>query len=284
MEPYELINADTYETVKNLPTACLDAVVTDPPYELGYGDNPNFAWDQFPPAWFWKELRRVVRPGGTLAFLISPHVAHARVSVVLEAGWKVMEVGAWIYGNGRPVHVSRPRRCFDLVYFLARDQKSRLYAQQARLEYVAGGKQQIRKAGKLTGQHLSGHRNKDVVWTPKNRHPANVACQKDAPLLKDQGYDKIFAVKKVIGSERLEAGGHPTVKPVDLMAQIIRLAVPQGGRVGDFFMGSGSTGVAAVLSGYRFLGVERSEIFFRAAQGRLREALGQVATPQDPPG
>lgn len=49
---------------------------------------------------------------------------------------------------------------------------------------------------------------------------------------------------------------HPTVKPVDLMAWLCRLVTPSGGLVLDPFMGSGSTGIAAVRHGFRFVGVE----------------------------
>ena len=50
---------------------------------------------------------------------------------------------------------------------------------------------------------------------------------------------------------------HPTVKPTDLMAYLIRLITPKGGIVLDPFMGSGSTGKAAVREGMSFIGIER---------------------------
>ena len=52
---------------------------------------------------------------------------------------------------------------------------------------------------------------------------------------------------------------HPTVKPTDLMAYLCRLVTPPGGVVLDPFMGSGSTGKAAVREGFRFIGCERDE-------------------------
>jgi DNA modification methylase len=49
---------------------------------------------------------------------------------------------------------------------------------------------------------------------------------------------------------------HPTVKPVDLMRYLCRLIIPPGGVVLDHMMGSGSTGKAAMLEGFRFVGIE----------------------------
>jgi DNA modification methylase len=261
---------NTYELVQQQPTASVGAIVTDPPYGLGY-NRPEWAWDVFPPEDFWVELRRVVEVGGNLTFLISPHVAHARVDAVIRAGWKVMEVGAWVYGNGRPVNVTRPKRCFDLVYFMARDQKSRMYPEQARLAHISNGKPRTKHAGRLSGQHTYGARKKEYTYLPKNRHPANVACTDQAEFDLPH-YNEIFAVKKVAGTERATAGNHPTMKPIDLMAQIIKLSVQDSRAVLDPFMGSGSTGKAARLLGYPFIGWEQSPDHFKNAKQAI-EAL-----------
>lgn len=66
---------------------------------------------------------------------------------------------------------------------------------------------------------------------------------------------------------------HPTVKPVDLMRYLVRLITPVGGRVLDSFMGTGSTGCAAVLEGMQFIGVEQSKEYADIAVGKIRLAL-----------
>lgn len=63
---------------------------------------------------------------------------------------------------------------------------------------------------------------------------------------------------------------HPTVKSVELMDYLIRLITPPGGTVLDCFMGSGSTGVAAVTGGWDFVGIEKHLPYFEIAQGRIR--------------
>jgi DNA modification methylase len=62
---------------------------------------------------------------------------------------------------------------------------------------------------------------------------------------------------------------HPTVKPVSLMAYLVRLVTPPNGIVLDPFMGSGSTGIAARLEDFRFCGMEMDEDYFRIAESRI---------------
>ncbi|MBL8924141.1 MAG: site-specific DNA-methyltransferase [Myxococcaceae bacterium] len=66
---------------------------------------------------------------------------------------------------------------------------------------------------------------------------------------------------------------HPTVKPVELMRHLVRLVTPPSGQVLDPFTGSGSTGVAAVLEGRRFVGFELTEDYAPIIAGRLQAAL-----------
>ena len=69
---------------------------------------------------------------------------------------------------------------------------------------------------------------------------------------------------------------HPTQKPVDLMAWVIaKLKLAAGSTVCDPFMGSGSTGVAAVQSGMRFVGVEIDPAYFDIACRRIEDAQRQ---------
>jgi DNA modification methylase len=68
---------------------------------------------------------------------------------------------------------------------------------------------------------------------------------------------------------------HPTVKPTQLMRYLIKLVTPPGGTVLDPFTGSGSTGKAALLDGYKFVGAELTEEYLPIIEGRLRWALEQ---------
>jgi len=67
-----------------------------------------------------------------------------------------------------------------------------------------------------------------------------------------------------------QAGGHPTPKPVELMERLILNSTDPGALVVDPFMGSGTTGLAAMRNGRIFVGVERDRRWFALAAGRLR--------------
>lgn len=71
----------------------------------------------------------------------------------------------------------------------------------------------------------------------------------------------------------VRANIHPTVKPTDLMAYLVRLVTPPGGTVLDPFMGSGSTGKAALREGFRFIGIELHQDYITIAEARLLHAI-----------
>ena len=68
---------------------------------------------------------------------------------------------------------------------------------------------------------------------------------------------------------------HPTVKPTALMAYLCRLVTPPGGVVLDPFMGSGSTGKAAIREGFRFIGIEREAEYVEISKARIASAQPQ---------
>lgn len=70
----------------------------------------------------------------------------------------------------------------------------------------------------------------------------------------------------------LKGNTHPTVKPTDLMRYLCRLVTPPGGTVLDPFMGSGSTGKAAMLEGFKFIGCELSHEYLEIATARIAHA------------
>jgi len=63
---------------------------------------------------------------------------------------------------------------------------------------------------------------------------------------------------------------HPTVKPISLMQYLCRLITPKNGTVLDPYMGSGSTGIAAKLEGFNFIGIEREEEYCKIADARIK--------------
>jgi DNA modification methylase len=69
------------------------------------------------------------------------------------------------------------------------------------------------------------------------------------------------------------ANHHPTVKPTDLMRYLCRLITPPNGTVLDPFMGSGSTGKAAMYEGFKFIGIEMTDEYLPIAKARIEFAV-----------
>ena len=113
-------------------------------------------------------------------------------------------------------------------------------------------------------------------------------CAKASKSDRDDGLDNAPQKTAGVGDERPSgsfnerlgktptaprANHHPTVKPTDLMRYLVRLVTPPGGTVLDPFMGSGSTGKAAMLEGFHFVGCEMSPDYMEIAEGRLLAAF-----------
>ena len=90
---------------------------------------------------------------------------------------------------------------------------------------------------------------------------------------------RFFYTAKASRDDRDHGNTHPTVKPTDLMRYLCRLVTPPGGIVLDPFMGSGSTGKAALLEGFGFIGIEREAQYFAIAQQRIGRAAAAGYQP-----
>jgi DNA modification methylase len=109
-------------------------------------------------------------------------------------------------------------------------------------------------------------------------------CPKASKKDRDEGLDK-FEDKESSVNLRQQGGlpkpeieykvknHHPTVKPTALMEYLIKLITPANGIVMDPFMGSGSTGKAAVRNGYDFIGIEMDEEYIKIAEARIKNEL-----------
>ncbi len=100
---------------------------------------------------------------------------------------------------------------------------------------------------------------------PKGRVPANILRTETM----NDGYDKFFMVPKVRQNAE-DFNVHPTLKPVALMHHLVKLISFEGQTVLDPFMGSGSTGVAAMELERNFLGFELKKEYHKIAKARLK--------------
>lgn len=101
-----------------------------------------------------------------------------------------------------------------------------------------------------------GHQSMMCNKCKKQIHNVSGQCECDEP--------------QIIDYQTPKKNFHPTVKPTQLMEYLIKLVTPKGGTVLDCFLGSGSTGKAAVRNGYGFIGIEREMEYIRIAEARIK--------------
>jgi hypothetical protein len=90
-----------------------------------------------------------------------------------------------------------------------------------------------------------------------------------------------WTMKNMKTGSRPTKNFHPTVKPTQLMRYLIKLVTPPGGTVLDPFTGSGSTGKAALLDGFAFVGAELTAEYLPIIEGRLRWAVENKETEEE---
>lgn len=100
----------------------------------------------------------------------------------------------------------------------------------------------------------------------RSQHELVLHASRGVPTIYDRG------TGNVLSCARARPVDHPSPKPVDLMARLMRVVVPPGGLILDPFAGSGSTLVAARANGYRAIGIEADESYGEIAANRLAAA------------
>jgi DNA modification methylase len=97
-----LINMDCLEALRRIKTTRFDAVVTDPPYELGFMGK---SWDASGIAYsveLWREVLRLLKPGGHLLAFGGTRTYHRMACAIEDAGFEIRDSLMWIYGSGFP--------------------------------------------------------------------------------------------------------------------------------------------------------------------------------------
>jgi len=116
-----------------------------------------------------------------------------------------------------------------------------------------------------------------LVWDKMMREFSTSVCELAWSNL-DQPVKRIYCASAAVVNE---GRSHPTQKPIDVMAWCVGF-VPNG-TVIDPFMGSGTTGVACIQLGRRFIGIEREPKYFDIARRRLESELAKPRLPLDEP-
>ncbi len=308
---WRLLEADALLALAKLPDSCVDAIVVDPPYGIGFHgeswdgadiyraanqDTERLSDGEAFAAWtrVWAaECRRVLKPGGHLLAFGSPRTFHRLTCGVEDAGLEIRDTLLWLYTQSTPKARKLPG---GLAAMLKPAYEPILLA---RAPLIGTTPRNLKAWG--TGALNTEASRANGYW------PANLAlshapgcteaaCTSDCPaglidtLRPDLRPSRLFYSAKASKWEReagceelplqsdllysrpavrLRRNVHPTVKPVGLMRWLVGLVTPPGGVVLDPFAGSGSTGIAAVMEGRRFLGIEREPKYVDIACARL---------------
>jgi len=317
-----LWRGDCREAMPPMESASIDAVVTDPPYELGFMGR---AWDASGIAYdvdVWRECLRVLKPGGYLLAFGGTRTYHRLACAIEDAGFEIRDSIDWIYGTGFPKGKACLKPSHEPIVV------ARKSAQRAAplpgldgcrvtgsvpvvpQSKFGGSNNNIRTAGRsgeLSEAHGAGR------WPPNVLLSGEAAAEMDrqsgitkstggsAPRASGDGYrfkaaphankgglgdtggaSRFFPVfryeAKAPASQRPrlpDGTAHPTVKPLDLMRWLVRLVTPPGGTVLDPFAGTGTTGEACVLEGFRCVLIERDPVAAELTHVRLSKPVQQ---------
>jgi len=242
-----LYKGDCLEEMKKIPDGSVDLVLTDPPY-----GTTACKWDSvipFEP--MWEQLKRVIKPNGAIVLFGSQ--PFTSVLVMSNPDWFKYD---WCWkkprGTGHLNAKKQPLRDKEdvLVFYQSQPIYNPQFAVGKPYTKLKGGKQtKVSEHGATTyGKFYKGAEFRND--NDGRRYP-----------------------KQVLEFGVVERGTvHPTQKPVALMEYLIRTYTNEGETVLDFTMGSGSTGVACVNTGRKFIGIELDEHYFGIAQERISNA------------
>lgn len=239
MTPYYQDDAVTiyHGDMRDLSLPSVAAVVTDPPY-----GETSLTWDQWVDAWPSKvqDLTNQMWCFGSFRMFFN-HAAEFN-------GWRLGQEVVWEKHNGSGFHADRFRRVHELATHWYRGQWSALTINPQTTNDATA--RTVRRKGR----------------------PAHMGHIEATPYASQDGGPKLMRSVLYVRSEHGTAV-HPTQKPVGILEPLIRYSTNLGDTVLDPFAGSGSTLVAAKLSGRKAIGVEADETYCEAAANRLAQGV-----------
>ena len=309
----KLFNGDCLEKLGEIQCAYVDAIITDPPYGLSFMGKK---WDyEVPSLDIWKECLRVLKPGGHLLSFSSARTYHRMACNVEDAGFEIRDQIMWVYGSGFPKGKTQLKPSHEPIVMARKGGKRQelriddcRVGNEKRFNLAAGNDKHgnaynMSKTGmpeNVEGRECIGRwpanlihdGSKEVV----NLFPQVSASKSGGKAgwqdkyvggkykpIERTGYDepagtaaRFFYCAKASNNDRGKGNNHPTVKPIDLMRYLIRLVCPVGSVVLDPFMGSGTTGKAALEEGMEFIGIEQSKEYMDISKKRLTNVAYQA--------
>ena len=244
-----LFCGDCLDVMKSMPDNSIDMVLCDLPY-----GTINCSWDsQIPLEPLWEQWLRVLSPqSSVLLFGSEPFSTKLRMSNLYQFKYD------WIWIKNRPtgfVHAkNKPLKDFEIIsVFSPYPMGHKSLLGERRMRYNPQGLEFYGKTIKSSDTKFGNIEGK------RKSHKAEV-------VLEFTNYPRmVLSFGKDTGKENL----HPTQKPVALCEYLIKTYTDDGMTVLDNCMGSGSTGVACLNTGRKFIGIEKDEQYFEVAKERI---------------
>jgi DNA modification methylase len=305
-DAWGLVEGEALAALATLPDASVDAVITDPPYGIGFRGE---LWDRVATYRHWTcqwaaACGRVLKPGGHLIAFGAPRTFHRLVAGVEDAGLEVRDQLLWLYAQGLPKSHRLPggqgtalKPAYEPILLARKPLHTGL---RRNLEDWGTGALNIEASssnGYWPANLATSHAPSCSQRSCADDCPVRLIdaarpdllpsrlffCAKATKREREAGCEHLPLRRDEIfsgGAPRLRRNIHPTVKPLELMRWLARLVVPAGGLVLDPFAGSGSTGVGAVMEGRTFLGLEREGDYVDIACARLTHWAAIAAQEQ----
>jgi predicted methyltransferase len=191
-----VFHGDCRDVMRDLPDNSVDAVVTDPPYELGFmgkrWDDSGVAYDPF----VWLEVIRVLKPGGHLLAFGGTRTWHRLAVAIEDAGFEVRDSMAWMYGSGFP-------KSLDVSKAIDKNngEVGRLLKFTAWMRMTGLTASDLNKAtGTFMGSHYLTNKSQPAIPTPELWQIIRPLCG-DIPAWVDELVQRIAAEREVVGSK-----------------------------------------------------------------------------------
>lgn len=210
-----VLHGDCIEVMRTMEPNSFDAIVTDPPYGLGFMGK---AWDALPPGKEWaEECLRVLKPGGHILAFGGSRTWHRLAVAIEDAGFEMRDSIAWLYGSGFPKHRATLKPAFEPIVMGRKPFKGSLVSNEAihgtgALNIDAARIASAEKIGtrpaptKTEGWGMGGEGKSG--WTQSNigRWPANVILDEHTAELLDQQSGNSLSSRTGIRSTDVDAG------------------------------------------------------------------------------
>lgn len=277
----QFLNGDALQVAKTLPDACVDTVVTSPPYWLqrDYGSDQQIGQEVSPGTYvdrlceLFAELKRVVKPTGSIWIVIGDKYLKGelmgmpwRVALGLkDIGWHLRSDCIWHKPNAMPSSTrTRPTTDHEYVFFFSNEKKYFYDADAVREPHVTFSKESKMKGGRKHFGKRGSTPEKGKNQGDTNLHDARW----------DQAFHPKGRNKRTVWSIPLSKfrEAHFAVYPPKLVKTCIMASCPEAGMVLDPFSGAGTTAVVAKQLGRHFIAIDCNREFCELAENRLEQA------------